>query len=95
MKRAFLIILVAGVCVLVAGVLVWHWRADHPRRQCLVTAGELARCLTAGDGQAALRVVAMPVAQTHRTPAEQAEFLVSALRDEISAEGLRVLRKTG
>ncbi len=90
-----LILFGAGLLVLSAGLLVWRWHAGQPGRQCLTSVGELARCLAAGDGQAALRVVAMPVAQATRSSSEQAEFLVSALRDEVSVEGLRVLRKTG
>jgi hypothetical protein len=51
--------------------------------------------LFARDSQALLQAVALPVALQDRTAPEQAEFLLKALRDEISAEGLAVLRRRG
>jgi len=60
--------------------------------QCLRS---IAAALNAGTADDLLQTVVLPAAVSGRTSAEQTEFLSKALRDEISAEGLAVLRREG
>lgn len=51
--------------------------------------------LEENDADQLLELVSLPPAYADRTDAEKVEFLTKALRDEISEEGLRRLRKQG
>ena len=86
-----------GVALAVAsGLLIWfQWRRDAPRRHSFQAVQTFAAALNAGDPAALLQTVALPAAVSGRTVAEQIEFLTKALRDEISPEGLTVLRREG
>lgn len=73
----------------------WRWHEDAPKRTALQATEHFAQALFARDSQALLQAVALPIALQDRTAPEQAEFLLKALRDEVSAEGLAVLRRRG
>ncbi len=85
---SLLLLIVAG------GVWLW-WKKDEPRRTALAPLQNLANALHRGDSTKLLEAVSIPEAIRGRTTAEQAEFLNKALRDEISPEGLKVLRREG
>jgi hypothetical protein len=55
----------------------------------------LDQALQTGSGPALLENLVLGPALNSRTPAEQIEFVSKALRDEISAEGLKVLSREG
>jgi len=86
-----------GVALAIAvALLMWfRWQHDAPRRNCFNTLQILAAALISGNADALLQSVVLPASVSGRTPAEQTEFLAKALRDEISAEGLAVLRREG
>ena len=79
------------------GSLVWYgqWRQDAPRRECLESLTQLESALKAGTPALLQDLVQLPAALQSRTPTERTEFLAKALRDEISDEGLAVLKKQG
>jgi hypothetical protein len=77
-----------------AGALLW-WRHDAPRREALAAVTSLNDALHGTDPDALLNAVVLPAAIQGRTSAEQVEFLVKALRDEISPEGVAALRRRG
>lgn len=79
------------------GGLVWlaHWHAGNPRRASLVALEHLDSCLRSGSSSALLEQIVLPVALSVRTPAEQAEFITKALRDELSPAGLALLKREG
>ena len=89
------IAVVVAIGVSVAAIVYWHWRQDAPRRACLDTATQLCSALNSGDTTKLLETVALPDALLGRTAAEQSEFLRKALADEISPEGLAMLRRDG
>lgn len=80
---------------IVIAFFAWRWRQDEPRRLCLVSLQQLAASLHSGNSSALLDLIVQPAALRGRTPAEQTEFLTKALREEISAEGLAVLKRDG
>jgi hypothetical protein len=53
------------------------------------------RALQSGDHNALQNLVILPAAVIGKTDAEQVEFLTKALHDEISPEGLVVLKREG
>jgi len=73
----------------------FQWQRDTPRRNSFRAVQTFATALNSGDADALLQTVVLPAAVAGRTPAEQTEFLTKALRDEISPEGLAVLRREG
>jgi len=87
---------VAALGAVLVGFLAWRWWAqDTPRRHSIHALKSLHAALDSADGNALLNSVALPSALQGRTSAEQFEFLQKALRDEISDEGLAVLRRDG
>ncbi len=93
-KRAFITVL----AVALAGVaFLWrHWQQGTPKRAALAVVEDLASAL--GDASAAerpLQFLVLPQALQSRTRAEQTEFIRKALRDELSPEGLAVLKQHG
>ena len=85
----------AGVFVmLVIGVwAVVGYRQGAPRRDSLVAVAALNQALAAPDHAGLLEQIHLPVAAAGRSPAEQQQWLVAALQDELSAEGLAELRR--
>ena len=89
------LVIAVAVTVLVPWILWQRKKVDRPRREALNTLARLDDALrsTAGDGL--LPVVVVPPSLSQKTQPEQVEFLMKALRDEISPEGIRVLKENG
>jgi hypothetical protein len=94
MKRG-LFIGIGLLLVFVVGLLWVRWRQDEPRRISLNTLQTLAQALDTGQAGALLSSLTLPQALQGRTPQEQVEFITKALRDEISPEGIIVLKRQG
>ena len=93
MKRNFRISAL-GLVVLVLAAVLWHrWKQDEPRRNCLVSLQSLQTALSLPDANALTQTIALPAALQGRTTAEQAEFIRKSLRDELSPEGLDLLKR--
>lgn len=88
---AVLTLLIVAAC----GVWLWRWKQDEPRRTAIHALAGFTAALNTGDSDTLLKTVVLPAAVQGRTAPEQAEFLTKALRDEISPEGLEVLRQQG
>ncbi len=82
------------VVVLIAATVYW-WVHDAPRRESLASLARLDNALHSGSRAELLDLIVLPAAVQGRTAPEQSEFLVKALNDEISPEGLAVLRRRG
>lgn len=89
-------VLAVGLAAFALALFLWHnWKKDEPRRHSFQAVQTFAAALNSGDADALLQTVVLPAAVSGRTSAEQTEFLTKALRDEISPEGLAVLRRQG
>jgi hypothetical protein len=90
-------LILGGVVLLfvAAGLCWWQWSQGSERRASLQAVQSLCLALEASDAKALLNAVALPRAIEHQTPGEQAEFITKALRDEVSRDGLAVLRRYG
>lgn len=88
-------LLFAGIASLLGAVVAFFmvWQHGQPRREAVTEVSHLAKCLTSPNGSDLLDTILMPVAIQSRTPAEQTEFLVKALSDEISPEGVIALKQ--
>jgi hypothetical protein len=88
-------LLFAAVASLIGVILAscWLWQHGQPRREAVTVVSHLAKCLASPNGSDLLDSVLMPVAIQSRTPAEQKEFLVKALSDEISPAGVMALKR--
>lgn len=85
-----------GSVLLVVAVVCWHaWEQGEPRRACLSTLQHLQAALNSPDPNLLPQITLLPVALQSRTTAEQSEFIRKALQEEISPEGLAVLKKKG
>lgn len=93
--KAWRIIGVVVLAVATACFLWLKWKQDEPRRHAYQAVQSFAAALNSGDADSLLQSVVLPTAVSGRTAAEQIEFLTKALRDEISPEGLAVLRQQG
>ena len=85
----------AAALVLATVFWAWRWKQDEPRRYSLASLERLDAALHSNSPSALLDTLVMPAALQGRTAAEQTEFLRKALNDEISPEGLAVLKKEG
>lgn len=83
------------VAAFIGGAAYWWWVHDAPRRQSLDSLTRLDAGLHSANRTDLLQLLVIPAAVQGRTKSEQSEFLVKALTDEISPEGLAVLRKHG
>jgi hypothetical protein len=84
------------VLLAIASVLLWlKWERDEPRRNAVNALQHFCAALDTRNSESLLNSVVLPQAVQGRTAAEQAEFLTKALRDEVSLEGLAVLKKEG
>ena len=92
MKKSGIFVATAA-SLTVAAVVFLAWRHGQPRRSALGAVSQLSTALENPNGAALLNSVLMPLAIQSRTSAEQTEFLVKALSDEISPEGVAALKK--
>lgn len=97
MKNQKLIWMAGTVTVVLIAVSIGFllWQKGAPRRSCLQTAAHLQAALQSGDSAQILASIALPASLQGRTVAEQSEFLLKSLADEISADGLAVLQRDG
>jgi hypothetical protein len=88
---------VLSALLLVALVAYAAFRRVHdaPRRQSLASLTQLDSALRSANHAELLNLVVIPAAVRNRTAPEQSEFLVKALNDEISPQGLEALKKAG
>lgn len=86
---------VALLAIVLLGAAAYWWMHDAPRRQALASLSRLDAALHAGSRTELLDLLILPATVRGRSAAEQSEFLAKALNDEVSAEGLAVLRKEG
>ncbi|MBE0543657.1 MAG: hypothetical protein IH623_20115 [Verrucomicrobia bacterium] len=68
---------------------------DAPRRESLAALTRLEMALHSGSRVELAGLLVMPTAIRDHTAPEQSEFLAKALNDEISPEGLAVLKQQG
>ena len=87
--------LIALLVVASIAAAVFWWVHDAPRRDSLASLARLDSALHSSSRADLLDLIVIPAAVQGRTAPEQSEFLVKALNDEISPEGLAVLRKQG
>lgn len=89
--------LIGSAALLVfAGWLLWHkWSQDEPRRNSITALQNLRAALESSTSDSLLSAVVLPQAFQTRTAPERAEFLRKALQNEVSEEGIAVLRKHG
>lgn len=83
-----------AVLVVVLGAVMFY-RGGQPKRLAVHTLTTLDHSLQTGDAAILLKQVLLPPSLNHWTEAEQAEFLLKTLRDEVSAGGIEALRKHG
>ena len=69
------------------------WQKSQPRREALAALTRLEIALTGPSPTALLQAVRLPSAARQKTETEQVDFLRRALGEEISAEGLRILKQ--
>ena len=78
---------------LMAGLFFLFWHEGESRRAALQSVSKLASNLANPNSSELLDSIVMPAAISDRTPAEQREFIVKALTDEISPEGVLALKQ--
>jgi hypothetical protein len=94
--RKYVVALLGVSLVLLLGYGAWHgWKRNEPRRRCLETLQELRSALNSPDTSKLRQIILLPAALQGRTPAEQTGFVRKALQDELSIEGLNLLKKEG
>jgi hypothetical protein len=76
-------------------LLEYFWRHSEPKRQCIAALETFQAALSSSDSSLLLKQIAVPKAVRGKTPQEQAEFVRKALRNELSAGGLRLLAARG
>jgi len=86
-------LVLAALLLLAFGL--YEWKQGEPRRESLARLARLDTALHSGNRADLLNLLIPPAALLGRNAAEQEEFLVKALNDEISPEGLAVLRRHG
>ena len=89
---------VVGLFILLlflAGVAVYCRKQGQPRRNGIETLRQLNSALASRDSSQLFELISLPTSLAGRTVAEQSEFLVKALRDEVSDKGLSVLQREG
>jgi len=84
-----------ALLVVISGFLWYRWKQDEPRRNCVQTLQQLVTALQSADHAILLDTIVLPQAVQGRTAPEQVEFLNKALQDEVSPEGIAVLKKEG
>jgi len=87
--------LIALLVVAVLASAAYWWVHDKPRRESLASLTRLDTALHSASRAELLDLLIIPAAVQSRTAPEQSEFLAKALNNEISPEGLAVLKKHG
>jgi len=99
MKKVVVAVLVAVVCAVLVWAGIYFARIARerraPRESAIHAVEVFEEALRNPEAAEILDTVVMPLAQTGRTVQEQEDFLRKALRDEVSAAGLAVLKETG
>ena len=88
-SRIFAVVAVVAVVL----AIFLRWQLAAPRREALQALENLHATLMTGSANLALEQVLLPQALQDRTRAEQGEFLVKALHDEITPGGLQALKQ--
>ena len=88
-SRIFAVVAVVAVVL----AIFLRWQLAAPRREALQALENLHATLMTGSANLALEQVLLPQAWQDRTRAEQGEFLVKALHDEITPGGIQVLKQ--
>jgi hypothetical protein len=85
-----------ALAALLVGALAYWWYQEEtrPRRLSLAVLHEFNEALLSGKSSAILSKIVMPASVSHLTTAEQSEFVLKAMHEEISSDGLASLRKT-
>jgi hypothetical protein len=78
--------------VILGGVLCFLWRQGGPRRDTIKILNVFSRAINPENSGVLLENVVLPRALQNQTIAEQSEFLIKALRDEISPDGVLALK---
>ena len=86
-------IAILAASALIAGFCVLFWHKGEPRRAALKSISKLASNLANPNSSELLDNIVIPAAVSDRTPAEQREFIIKALADEISPEGVQALKQ--
>ena len=81
------------IAILLSAAAFWIWRSGESRRTALVAVNHLADGLASPQKDGLLNTVLVPRSLASLTPQEQTEFLVKALADEISPEGVQALKQ--
>ncbi len=86
---------ILGLCVLIVigGIVYYLNQSGRSRRLATKALTALNESLSSNDAGRLLQAVVLPNALRIGTPAEQFEFLVKSLRDEIAAEGITALNR--
>ena len=90
--------LLLAVLVVLATLVVFFWRRgqkESPRWAAMKPVEQLQQALIGTDDRELLDTLVMPPGLAGRTEMELAQFVRKALRDEVSPEGIAVLRKNG
>ena len=79
--------------LVIVGVLsCFFWKQGEPRRNSIKVLNVFSRALNSDNAAALLENVVLPRAFRGETTSEQSEFLVKALHDEISPDGVLALK---
>lgn len=81
-----------ALLVTVGGLSCLFWKQGEPRRNSIKTLNVFSHALASGDSAALLDDVVLPRAFQGETTSEQSAFLVKALHDEISPDGVLALK---
>lgn len=89
-----------GFALVALGIAAYFYavgsKQESPRLAALQTLTRLDISLRSNStADSILANIVLPTAQSDRTPSEQTEFVVKSLRDEVSADGLAILNKSG
>lgn len=99
MKRKPVIICAGLIAVIACCTVLFIMRrktaTEGPEDRALGYAEAFAQAIASPAAGDVRRMVTIPVAYRQRTDQEQEDFIRKALRDEISAEGLDVMREIG
>ncbi len=81
-----------ALLVIAGGLSCFFWKQGEPRRNSIKTLNDFSHALNSEDSAALLESVVLPRAFQGETISEQSEFLIKALQDEISSEGVLALK---
>ena len=93
MKKMLVFVLV-GIAVFGIVISVYY-KSTEPQRNAINLALDVCVQLNSASDGDLLKKVALPPAYKNRTDVEKLEFMRKALRNEISKEGLKRLRRKG